>query len=99
MGYNVGIRLFDYTYVHTGHLQLPRSLFSCKYDSKSKHCMCLQSLPLAGSVIRLNVIGHFNGTCNIIASQFSEGNSLRTKALRQKKGMNRNERIGINEIR
>jgi hypothetical protein len=26
------------TYLHTGHLQVPRSQLSCKYDSRSKHC-------------------------------------------------------------
>ena len=26
------------TYLHTGHLQVPLSQFSCRYDSKSKHC-------------------------------------------------------------
>lgn len=26
------------THLHTGHLQVPLSQFSCRYDSKSKHC-------------------------------------------------------------
>lgn len=26
------------TYLQTGHRHVPRSQFSCKYDSKSKHC-------------------------------------------------------------
>jgi hypothetical protein len=26
------------TYLHTGHLQVPLSQFSCRYDSRSKHC-------------------------------------------------------------
>jgi len=24
--------------LHTGHLHVPLSQFSCRYDSKSKHC-------------------------------------------------------------
>ena len=26
------------THLHTGHLQVPLSQFSCRYDSRSKHC-------------------------------------------------------------
>lgn len=27
-----------FTYLHTGHLHVPLSQLSCKYDSRSKHC-------------------------------------------------------------
>lgn len=54
--------------LHTGQRQEPRSQFNCRYASKSKHCMCLQSWPRAGNVIRLNVMGHFNETLMAVCS-------------------------------
>lgn len=59
------------TYVQTGHRQLPRSQLSWRYDSRSKHCVCLQSWPLAGNVMRLYVIGHFRGTFIDVCSMTS----------------------------
>lgn len=57
--------------MQTGHRHDPLSQFNCKYDSKSKHCMCLHSCPLAGNVILLNVIGHFNETFKAVCSTAS----------------------------
>lgn len=58
-------------YLHTGHLHDPLSQLSCRYDSKSKHCMCLHSCPLAGSVILLKVIGHLSKTLSAVCSTAS----------------------------
>lgn len=57
-------RQIGLTYLHTGQRQDPRSQLSCRYDSRSKHWMCLQSWPLAGSTIFLKVIGHLSDTCS-----------------------------------
>lgn len=59
------------THLQTGHRHDPLSQFSCKYDSKSKHCMCLHSCPRAGNVIFLKVMGHFNETFNAVCSTLS----------------------------
>ena len=60
--------LLSGTYLHTGHRQLPRSQFNCRYDSRSKHWMCLQSCPLAGSPIRRKVMGHLSDTLIAVCS-------------------------------
>lgn len=60
-----------FTHLHTGHRQEPLSQLSCKYDSRSKHWMCLHSWPRAGNVIRLNVIGHFRETFKAVCSTAS----------------------------
>lgn len=65
------------TYLQTGHLHDPLSQFSCRYDSKSKHCMCLHSCPRAGNVILLNVIGHFSDTLSDVCSTTSRSRSAR----------------------
>lgn len=66
--YNPIISMKDNTYLQTGHRQEPRSVFSCKYDSRSKHCMCLHSWPRAGNIIRRNVIGHLSDTLMAVCS-------------------------------
>lgn len=66
--YNPIISMKDNTYLQTGHRHEPRSVFSCRYDSRSKHCMCLHSWPRAGSIIRRNVIGHLSDTLMAVCS-------------------------------
>lgn len=56
-------RFHHRTYLQTGHFQEHLSQFICRYDSKSKHWMCLHSWPLAGRAILLKVIGHFREIC------------------------------------
>lgn len=65
------------TYLQTGHLHEPLSQFSWRYDSRSKHWMCLHSCPLAGSVILLKVIGHFRETLRAVCSTASLSLSFR----------------------
>lgn len=56
------------TYLQTGHRQEPLSQFIWRYDSRSKHCICLQSWPLAGNVIFLKVMGHFKDILMAVCS-------------------------------
>ena len=57
-------------------------------------CMCLHSWPLAGSVIRLKVIGHFNETliavCSTPSSPFNEFGAALLKFLLTEKKNNIN---------
>ena len=62
------IELKNASYLHTGHFQFPLSTLNLRYDSRSRHCMCLQSCPRAGILIFRYVMGHFNDTLIAVCS-------------------------------
>ena len=67
----------ELTYLQTGQLHDSFREFIVRKFSKSKHWMCLQSLPLAGSLMACWVMGHFKETviavCSIASSDTPPG--------------------------